>query len=145
MAITREATVNWEGDLFKGNGVLSSQSGALGDTGMTFARRAEDPEGHTSPEELIAAAHAGCYAMSLSNTLAEAGTPPQSLEVKAVVALDRVDGALKIVSSNLTVNGKIEGADEDSFAEAARKAEGTCPVSNALRNNLEIEVQTSLD
>jgi osmotically inducible protein OsmC len=144
MAIEREATVSWEGDLFKGNGILTSGSGALNDPGMTFARRAEDPEGHTTPEELIAAAHAGCYAMSLANTLAQAGTAPQSLEVQAVVALDRTDEGLKIVSSKLTASGRAEGATEESFAEAARLAESTCPVSNALRNNLEIEVETAL-
>ncbi len=76
---------------------------------MTFARRAEDPEGHTSPEELIAAAHAGCYAMSLANTLAQAETPSQSLEVQAVVALDRVDDGLKIVTSNIELETSLAG------------------------------------
>jgi lipoyl-dependent peroxiredoxin len=141
--VEREAHVIWQGDLAQGSGSLSEGSGVLNEAPVTFASRVESPGGKTSPEELIAAAHATCYAMALSNTLAEKDTPPERLEVEAVCTLD--DQQLKITAVNLDVRGAVPGISEEDFENAAREAEQICPVSNALRGNLEIRLQTSLE
>jgi osmotically inducible protein OsmC len=141
--VEREAHVVWQGDLAQGSGSLSEGSGVLNEAPVTFASRIESPGGKTSPEELIAAAHATCYAMALSNTLAEKDTPPERLEVDAVCTLD--DQQLKITSVNLDVRGAVPGISEEDFENAAREAEQICPVSNALRGNLEIQLQTHLE
>ena len=141
--VEREAHVVWQGDLAHGSGSLSEGSGVLNEAPVTFASRVESPGGKTSPEELIAAAHATCYAMALSNTLAEKDTPPERLEVDAVCTLD--DQQLKITSVNLDVRGAVPGISEEDFENAAREAEQVCPVSNALRGNLEIQLQTHLE
>ncbi len=141
--VERTAHVVWEGDLMKGSGTFTGGSGALEEMPVTFASRVQQPEGKTSPEELIASAHATCYAMALSNTLADAGSPPDRLEVDAVCTLD--DGALKITTVSLDVRGTVSGLDQDGFEEAARNAEQVCPVSNALRNNVDIQLNASLE
>lgn len=141
--VERTAHVVWEGDLMKGSGTFTGGSGALEEFPVTFASRVQRPDGKTSPEELIASAHATCYAMALSNTLADAGSPPDRLEVDAVCTLD--DGALKITTVNLDVRGTVSGLDQDDFEEAARNAEQICPVSNALRNNVDIQLNVSLE
>src|SRR3954447_13547483 len=141
--VEREAHVVWEGDLAEGSGSLSEGSGVLQDSPVTFASRVEQPDGKTSPEELIAAAHATCYAMALSHTLAGKDTPPEQLEVDAVCTLD--DDQLKITTMDLNVRGKVSGISEEEFENAAREAEQLCPVSNALRGNLEIRLQTRLE
>lgn len=141
--VERKAHVVWQGDLAHGSGSLSESSGVLNEAPVTFASRVESPGGKTSPEELIAAAHATCYAMALSNTLAEKDTPPERLEVDAVCTLD--DQQLKITSVNLDVRGAVPGISEEDFENAAREAEQVCPVSNALRGNLEIQLQTHLE
>jgi osmotically inducible protein OsmC len=141
--VEREAHVIWQGDLAHGSGSLSEGSGVLNEAPVTFASRVESPGGKTSPEELIAAAHATCYAMALSNTLAEKDTPPERLEVDAVCTLD--DQQLKITNVNLDVRGAVPGISEEDFENAAREAEQVCPVSNALRGNLEIRLQTRLE
>ncbi len=141
--VDREAHVVWQGNLANGSGNLSEGSGVLNNTPVTFASRVERPDGKTSPEELIAAAHATCYAMALSNTLAEKDTPPERLEVDAVCILD--DQQLKITNVNLDVRGTVPGISEEEFENAAREAEQICPVSNALRGNLEIQLQTRLE
>ncbi len=141
--VERRAHVVWEGDLMGGSGTLTEEdSGALRDAPVTFASRTQSPGGMTSPEELIASAHATCYAMALSNTLAEQDAPPTRLEVDAVCTLD--DGQLKITTMDLNVRGQVPGMNEDEFENAARQAEQACPVSNALRNNVEIRLNTSL-
>ncbi len=141
--VERRAHVDWEGDLAEGRGLLTEGSGLLEDAEVTFASRVQQPEGKTSPEELIAAAHATCYAMALSNTLAENDTPPERLTVDAVCTLD--DEQLKITTVDLNVRGAVSGISEEDFENAAREAEQICPVSNALRNNLEIRLQTQLE
>jgi len=140
--VEREAHVVWEGDLAQGSGTLSEGSGVLQDAPVTFAARVQRPNGKTNPEELIAGAHATCYAMALSNTLAENGTAPDRLEVDAVCVLD--DEQLKITTMDLNVRGTVPGMSQEEFENAARQAEQMCPVSNALRNNVEIRLQTSL-
>src|SRR5690348_1724635 len=141
----RTATTVWEGDLAHGNGILSLTSGATGDLPVTWASRTERSDGKTSPEELIAAAHATCFAMAFSNTLNSAGSPPEKLTVDAVCALDRVEGGLKITTMNLDVRGRVPGIDAAKFQELAHKAEQGCPVSGALRNNVQINLTAHLE
>jgi osmotically inducible protein OsmC len=142
----RRAEVTWQGNLTQGQGVASlSSSGVLTDTPVTWAARTERSDGKTSPEELIAAAHASCFAMAFSNTLDKAGSPPERLHVTAVCALDRVDGKMKIVSMDLNVQGVVLGKTQAEFAELAKTAEQGCPVSNALRGNVEIRLTATLE
>ena len=142
----RRAEVTWEGNLVEGRGqIVKTGSGALNDLPVTWASRVERSDGKTSPEELIAAAHAACYAMAFSHTLTQAGTPPEQLNVSAVCALELGAGGLKIVSMNLEVRGKVPGLDQAGFEQAAHAAEQGCPVSNALRGGLTITVQATLE
>jgi lipoyl-dependent peroxiredoxin len=138
----RTATTLWEGDLAHGNGNLSLKSGATGDLPVTWSSRTQRSEGKTSPEELIAAAHASCFAMALSHGLAESGNPPQRLEVSATVTFD-VD-AVKVASSQITVRGVVPGLDADGFVQAAQGAADGCPVSGALKGNVDISVDARL-
>jgi lipoyl-dependent peroxiredoxin len=141
----RRAQVTWEGNLVQGRGtIVQTSSGALTNLPITWASRTERPDGKTSPEELIAAAHAECYAMGLAHGLATGGTPAEKLDVVAVCTLDMSASGLKIQSMDLTVRGSVAGLDETAFEKAAQVAEQTCPVSNALRNNVEIRVHAQL-
>ncbi len=139
----RTATTVWEGDLAHGNGTLSLTSGATGDLPVTWASRTERSDGKTSPEELIAAAHASCFSMALSHGLTEAGHPPNRLEVSATVTLS-LDGGPKVTKSHITVRGDVPGLDADDLVDAAEDAANNCPVSGALKGNLEITVDASL-
>jgi lipoyl-dependent peroxiredoxin len=142
----RHAEVVWEGNLVQGSGkVVSVGSGALGELPISWASRTERSDGKTSPEELIAAAHAACYAMALSHTLAQAGTPAQRLFVSATCAFEPVGGGYKITTMDLDVRGQVPGLDEAGFAKVAQQAEQGCPVSNALRNNVDIRLQSHLE
>lgn len=143
MAIDRSASITWKGDLQSGEGTLTSGTGAFGPLELTFARRAGEPEGHSSPEELIAAAHAGCYAMAFSNALAQAGNPADRLDVEATCSFDAQE--IKITSVALKVRGDVPGVDDSEFRRLADEAEQGCPVSNALRGNVEITVDASLN
>jgi len=141
----RTAKTVWEGKLQDGSGTITADSGAF-TLPATWGARTEDSGGMTSPEELIAAAHATCYAMNLSATLTAAGSPPERLEVTAVCGLDpKPGGGLQITSSDLTVVGTVPGLDQAGFEELARKGEATCPVSNALRGNLTINLDARLN
>ena len=143
--IERKARIVWQGDVQTGSGQLVVDSAAFPEQTMTFEARTRGQAGHTSPEELIAAAHATCYAMALSNTLKQdGGVAPDRLEVTAVCALDRVEGKLKITTMDLRVTGKVAGVDQARFGELARIAEERCPVSNALRGNVDIRVNARL-
>ena len=142
----RSATTIWEGGLSDGSGTFTVASGAFGPQAVSWARRTEEPEGATSPEELIAAAHASCYAMAFSNVLATNGTPPQKLEITSKVGFAPKDGGgMEVKYSKLSVKGKVDGVTAEQFAEMAKAGEAGCPVSNALRNNVTIELETSLD
>lgn len=134
--------VDWKGDLQKGGGELDVGSGALGTQDVTFGARTGQAEGRTNPEELVAGAHATCYAMAFSNTLAQAGNPPDRLDVKATVTLDT--DALKVATSHLQVRGEVPGLDQAGFEKAAQEAEAKCPISNALRGNVEISLSATL-
>ena len=137
------AQVVWTGNLTDGSGRLSVGSNAFPEQEVTFSARTEKQEG-TTPEELIAAAHATCYSMAFANTLKQAGSPPDKLEVTAVCSLDRVEGGLKIVGMELSVRGTVPGIDAAQFEELARTGEQRCPVSNALRGNVDITVKAQL-
>ena len=147
MAIERTANVVWQGDLLSGKGTVSaSSSGVFADLPVTWAARTESPGGMTSPEELIAAAHASCYAMACSHALASAGNPPERLAVRAVVRFDpKVGGGFEVSESKLTVWGRVPGLDQAGFADLARKGEQGCPVSNALRGNVQIHLDAILE
>ena len=142
MATERSAEVTWNGSLMDGSGRIDSVgSGAFGPLDVTWASRAEEPAGRTSPEELIAAAHAACFSMALSHALAEAGTPPEELKTGATVAFQPGEGITKIA---LTVRGTVPGIDEDAFREAAEGAKDGCPVSQAVTGVPEITVEATL-
>lgn len=146
MAATRRSTVIWEGDLAQGAGrVSAATSTAYSDLPVTWASRIERADGRTSPEELLASAHASCYAMALSHLLGQAETPPQRLEVEAVVTFDQVGDGFKVSSSKLGVRGTVPGVDADGFRRAAEMAKETCPISQALHGNVELSVEVTLE
>jgi osmotically inducible protein OsmC len=140
-----KASATWEGDLVHGKGSFSLASGAAGPLPITWAARVERLPGSTSPEEMIAGAHAACYAMAFSNVLGGKGTPATRLDVSATVSFAMIEGGAKIAKSALVVKGSVPGLDQAGFAEAAKQAEQGCPVSNALRNNVEISVDATLE
>jgi osmotically inducible protein OsmC len=130
MATTRTAKTHWEGPLLEGgSGQVTLESSGLGTYDVSWPARAEEPNGKTSPEELIAAAHSACFSMALSNMLSKAGTPPQALDTKADVTFQPGEG---ITGIHLTVVGSVEGVDEAGFKEHAENAKKGCPVSQAL-------------
>jgi osmotically inducible protein OsmC len=143
MAAERRADVVWEGSLIEGSGTITKTgSGALPELPVTWASRTESPDGRTSPEELIAAAHASCFAMALSHALAQAGNPPERLETSATLTFVPGTGITKSV---LTVNGRVPGIDESAFREAAEGAKDGCPVSGALKGNVELTLDARLE
>ncbi|MXG88246.1 OsmC family peroxiredoxin [Nocardioides flavescens] len=129
MATTRKANTTWQGSLFEGSGTVELASSGLGTYDVSWPARSEEPNGKTSPEELIAAAHSACFSMALSNGLAKADHAPQKLETSAEV--DFVPGT-GITEIRLTVVGTVEGMSEEEFVEAAEAAKAGCPVSQAL-------------
>jgi osmotically inducible protein OsmC len=142
MATDRRAEVEWQGDLMGGSGVIERVgSGALGSLDVTWASRAEEPAGRTSPEELIAAAHASCFSMALAHGLAQAGNAPERLRTSATVTFVPGTG---ITRSALEVEGSVPGLDGDAFRQAAEDAKEGCPVSQALKGNVELEVTARL-
>lgn len=145
MAITRHAEVTWNGDLVSGNGTINYvSSGAFSRLPVSWAARTDEHNGKTSPEELIAAAHASCFSMAFSSGLAKNGTPATKLDVKAVVTFDKTDAGWKIAKSELTVRGAVPGIDAAKFAELANAAKDGCPVSQALKGNVELAVDAAL-
>jgi osmotically inducible protein OsmC len=142
----RHATAVWHGNLADGKGSIDTQSGALKDHGYSFKARFEDESGKagTNPEELLAAAHAGCFAMQLSHFLAGNGTPAEKLSAKSVVAVEEVEGGFEIKSSALHLTGKVPGIRQDKFEELAAKAKQTCPLSKAL-DAIDITLELELE
>jgi osmotically inducible protein OsmC len=142
----RQARVLWQGPLPTGSGELEFESSGIGKYPVTWGSRVEKPEGRTSPEELLAASHAACYAMAFSATLGRAGNPPERLDVTATVALDAVQGGgFKVTRSTLDVTGAVPGLDQAAFQATADEAEKGCPISNAIRNNVEVVVNATLE
>jgi len=129
MPATRTASTHWEGSLLEGAGQVTLESSGQGTYDVTWASRAEDPEGRTSPEKLIAAAHSSCYSMQLSSGLAKAGTPPEALDTSAHVTFQPGEG---ITGIHLVVRGRVPGMTTKQFLEAAEDAKENCPVSMAL-------------
>jgi len=144
MVAKRTAEVTWENDLLRGHGRVRFGTGALPETGVTWASRTEQPDGKTSPEELLAGAHASCYAMALSATLAGNRTPPTRLDVTAACTFDKVGDKWQVTTMELTVKGVVRGIDNSKFEEIARVAEAGCPISNAIRNNVEVRLKALL-
>ena len=142
MATDRRADVTWNGSLMEGSGTITSTtSGAIGTQPVSWPNRSEDGPSATSPEELIAAAHASCFSMALSAGLSRAGTPPERLQTSATVTFQPGEGIVKIA---LTVVGAVPGLDAAGFAEAAEGAKANCPVSKALAGVPEITLDASL-
>ena len=142
MATTSSAKTVWEGDLAKGSGTATPDSGAFDTVDVSWASRTERAAGKTSPEELLAAAHAACYCMGLSHELGEAGTPPERLEAEA--SIDFVPGE-GVKSSRITVRGRVPGIDQETFMKAAVSAGQNCPISGALKGNVDISVDATLE
>jgi osmotically inducible protein OsmC len=143
MATDRKAEVTWQGDLMSGNGRIDSvTSGAFGGLAVSWPARSEEPGGKTSPEELIAAAHATCFSMALSHGLAQAGHPPEELKTSATVMFQPGEGITKI---SLDVAGRVPGIDEGAFQQAADGAKQNCPVSKALTGVPEISLTARLE
>jgi len=141
MATTRTARTSWKGSLKEGAGQVSLDSSGIGTYDVSWPARADEANGKTSPEELIAAAHSSCFSMAFSGALSKASTPPQSLETKADVTFEVGVG---ITSIHLTVVGSVEGISEDDFVSAANGAKENCPVSQALAGVKSITVDASL-
>jgi osmotically inducible protein OsmC len=140
----REAETLWEGSLARGAGKLTSGSGALDQLPVTWASRTERPNGRTSPEELIAGAHASCFAMALALVLGENKTPPERVAVSAVCTLDELAGVPRITTVELAVRAQVPGLEAVDLERMVERAADLCPVSNALRGNVKIDVRTEL-
>jgi osmotically inducible protein OsmC len=140
----RTAEAVWKGDLRGGNGRIASESGVLDDVGYSFSTRFENEPG-TNPEELIAAAHAGCFSMAFASTLAEKGHRPESIETHATCVLaSRKGGGFAITQMLLKVRGRVPDIDQVLFEQIAEEADGGCPVSNLLREGLDIQLEATL-
>ncbi|HEU4751313.1 MAG TPA: OsmC family peroxiredoxin [Acidimicrobiia bacterium] len=134
----------WNGNLAEGSGEATLASGVAGPLPMSWPSRTEAPAGKTSPEELIAAAHAACYSMALSGGLARAGTPPTTLETDAVATFEKTEPGWRLTRMALSVVGEVAGIDDAAFQTAAAAAKDGCPVSNALKGNVEIIIEAAL-
>jgi osmotically inducible protein OsmC len=141
----RRAEVGWQGTLEEGRGSFTVGSWMVGEVPVTWSSRTSSKEESTSPEELMAAAHASCYAMALSLVLGERGTPPESIDVRTACALDAVSEGFRITTMNLEVRGRVPNLDAEGFRRAADYAHQICPVSNALKDNVEVRVDTTLE
>ena len=137
MAEVRRGEATWNGDLTSGSGVVSAAtSGVFSELPVTWASRTERANGKTSPEELVAAAHAACFSMAFSNGLAKAGTPAEQLDVSVDVTFDKTDSGWGVKSSAITVRGRVPGISAEDFRAAADAAKDGCPISRALKGNV---------
>ena len=142
MAAERRANAVWEGNLTEGKGTITSVgSGAFGNLPVTWAARTEEPGGKTSPEELIAAAHAACFSMAFANELDKVGKPPEKLTVSATCRADKLERGFTILAMDLEVSGRVPNIDRAEFERVANSAKTACPVSRALANNIEIRLK----
>jgi len=146
MAVTRSANATWRGNLLEGAGSVSSgTTGHLRDLPVSWSARTEDPQGLTSPEELLAAAHSSCFSMALSSNLAKAGFRAEQLDVSAEVTFDKLEAGWTVISSHLTVKGRVPGASQADFQAAAEAAKDGCPISRALKGNVQLSVDATLE
>jgi osmotically inducible protein OsmC len=144
--VQRSADVTWEGNVARGAGTISGQSGAFSGLGFSLPTRIGEAAGKTSPEELLAAAHAGCYAMSLASELSQAGMPPERLSVTATVTLDEVEGGShRIVSSELNGRVRADGVDPQALERAAQAADEGCPFSALIKASGTVIVNTEIE
>lgn len=144
--IERAAEAVWEGSLARGQGTIVARSSAAFSLPYSLATRISDPEGKTSPEELVAAAHAGCFAMSLASELTQLGHPPEQLEVSATCVMDEVEGrGHLVVASQLRVRARVPGLAEGAFRQAVERADAGCPISTLIRGSAEVRVEASLE
>ena len=146
MAQTRRAEAWWEGDLPTGHGeVTAATTRVFHSLPVTWKARTEEAGGVTSPEELLATAHAACFSMASSNNLAKAGFPPEKMDVSVEVTADRREAGWTVISSHVTVRGKVSGIDEATFQQAVAAAKDGCPISRALKGNVELSVDATLE
>jgi osmotically inducible protein OsmC len=144
--VQREANVTWEGNIARGTGAISAATGAFDGLPYSLATRVEKPDGKTSPEELLAAAHAGCYAMSLAGELTREGTPPEHLDVHATVTLDQVeDGSHRIVQSDLLARARVTGVDQETLDRLAQTASDGCTFSKLIEASGHVTVNATLE
>jgi osmotically inducible protein OsmC len=136
----RKASAQWQGDLKTGKGVVSTESGVLESAAYSFTTRFENGKG-TNPEELVAAAHAGCFTMALSAELGKASLVPQSLRTTATITLDKLDSGWTVTESHLEVVGKVPGASAEAFRKAAETAETGCPISRLLKAKITMDAK----
>jgi osmotically inducible protein OsmC len=140
-SFSRSVTVDWAGPIMEGKGTATAGTGAFS-LPVTFPSRIGEPQGHTSPEELMAASHASCYAMALNATLGRKGASAAKTHIVATITADKGEAGIKLTTSKLQVTAEgLQGMDAAQFPEVAREAEGKCPISNALRGSLAIEVE----
>ena len=144
MAVERTAKAKWEGDLMEGSGQVSTESGVIRNAKVTWSARAVEADENTSPEELLAAAHATCVSMALANGLAQAGTPATRIESEATATFDQQDGGFRLTTMRLAIRGEVEGVDEAGFRRAAEEAAENCPVSQALKGNVDVSLDASV-
>jgi osmotically inducible protein OsmC len=141
-----QATATWEGDLMTGRGTTSAASGVLKSANLSWKARTEGAAAHTTPEELLAASHASCFSMALSHALAGAGNPARKLETSCVVTFGpKSGGGFEVKSSKLTVRGIVPGLDAAKFSEIAENAKDGCPISNVMKNNVQMSVEAILE
>jgi lipoyl-dependent peroxiredoxin len=145
METTRSANATWEGDLLTGAGSVSGGTGLFSDLPTSWSSRTEAPQGRTSPEELLAAAHASCYSMAFSNGLAKAGFPAEHVDVRADVTFTKGDSGWSVTRSALTVRARVPGIDEATFQQTAEGARTGCPISRALNPSIEVTVDAKLE
>ena len=146
MAAIRRAETTWSGPLATGTGTVSAvSSGTFADLPVSWAARTESPDGKTSPEELLAGAHAACFAMAFAGALGRAGTPPERLDVSADVTFDKVEAGWRVVSSALTVHARVPGISEADFQAVAAATRDACPISVALAGNVALSVEATLE
>ena len=142
----RSADVTWEGNVARGSGTISAATGAFAELPYSLAARIEKPDGKTSPEELLAAAHAACYAMSLAGELAGEGSPPEHLDVHATVTLDQVeDGSHRIVASELLARARVKEMDKETLDRLAQSASGGCPFTKLIEASAKVTVNATLE
>jgi lipoyl-dependent peroxiredoxin len=144
MAVERTANAVWEGDLMGGSGTVSTESGVVSNATVKWSSRAEQADQNTSPEELIAAAHATCISMATAHGLAGAGTPPQRLETQATATFEETPDGFRMTTMKVQIRGQVEGLDEEGFRQAAENAKENCPVSQALKGNVEVTLDAAL-
>jgi osmotically inducible protein OsmC len=145
MAMTRTANATWSGDLPTGNGTVGVASGVFEGLATSWRARTEAAEGKTSPEELLAAAHASCFSMAASNNLAKAGFPVEHAEVTVAVTADRREQGWTVLSSAITLRARVPNVDEQTFQDAVNGAKTGCPISRALAGDVEITLDAKLE